>query len=146
MVNASHKFSNNYSEGYFACSSLVLYGIRAPIDPFRALKPAIPYAIKNLRGEKRPKPIVGCFGCDELVLFGILELAPASLSANESLDIPRPIRVDQAETNILVSVSTSLHFTYMEQRERENGTIRIKPETDYVNFHSWVSVFSFIKH
>ena len=31
-----------------------------------------------------PKPLVGGFGCDELVLYGIRELAPATLSTNES--------------------------------------------------------------
>ena len=40
--------------GYFACSSLVLYGIRAPIiGPFRAWKPTI------LRASKRKIPPLG---------------------------------------------------------------------------------------
>ena len=51
-----------------------------------------PYAIKNQRGASKiphkfqsvPKPIVGGFGWDELVLYGIRELAPATLSTNES--------------------------------------------------------------
>ena len=30
-----------------------------------------------------PKPLVGGFGCDELVLYGIRELVPATLSTNE---------------------------------------------------------------
>ena len=48
--------------GYFSYSSLVLYGIRAPIiGHFPAWKP----------------PLVGGFGFDELVLFGLRELAPA---------------------------------------------------------------------
>ena len=59
--------------------TLVLYGIiRAPIiGPFRAWKPPIPYAIKNERGAKQrhAKTLVGGFGCDELVLYGIRELA-----------------------------------------------------------------------
>ena len=44
------------------------------------------YAIKYPpRGILRSKaPIVGGFGCDELVLYGIRELAPATLSTNES--------------------------------------------------------------
>ena len=41
-----------------------------------------PYAIKNQRGASK-KPLVGGFGCDELVLYGIRELAPATLSTNE---------------------------------------------------------------
>ena len=41
-----------------------------------------PYAIKNQRGASKipqcvPKPLVGGFGCDELVLYGIRELALA---------------------------------------------------------------------
>ena len=59
----------------------------APIKgPFCAWKPPIPYAIKNQRGASKippnamgvfcvPKPLVGGFGCDELVLYGIRELA-----------------------------------------------------------------------
>ena len=34
----------------------------------------VSYAIKNQRGVSK-KPIVGGFGCDELVLYGIRELA-----------------------------------------------------------------------
>ena len=68
--------------GYFACPSLVLYGIRAPIiGPFRAWKPPIliPRGVFCV-----PKPLVGGFGCDELVLYGIRELAPATLWTNGS--------------------------------------------------------------
>ena len=45
-----------------------------------------PSAIKNQRGESKipsnavfcaPKPLVGGFGCDELVRYGIRELSPA---------------------------------------------------------------------
>ena len=44
----------------------------APIlGPFSAWKPLIPYAIKNRRGASVPKPLVGGFGCHELVLYGI---------------------------------------------------------------------------
>ena len=47
--------------------------LRPPIiDSFRAWKPPIPYAIKNQRGAKT---LVGGFGCEELVLYGIRELA-----------------------------------------------------------------------
>ena len=49
--------------GYFACSSLVLYGIRAPHNrTFPCMEATYPYAIKN----------------------------------QPSLDIPRPMRLDQA--------------------------------------------------
>ena len=46
-----------------SCSSLVLYGIR--IGDFHARKGPICV----------PNPLVGGFGCDELVLYGIRELA-----------------------------------------------------------------------
>ena len=53
------------SGGYFACSSLVLYGIR--IGGFHARKGSI------MGRPCVPKPLVGGFGCDELVLYGIIE-------------------------------------------------------------------------
>ena len=68
-----------YNGGYFACSSLVLYGIRAPkIGPFRAWKPSLCH-IEPARSRGLWMP--------ELVLYGIRLLAPASLgklSTNES--------------------------------------------------------------
>ena len=43
------------------------------------------YVIKNQRGASCvTKPLVGGSGCDELVLYGIREPAPATLSTNES--------------------------------------------------------------
>ena len=42
-----------------------------------------PYAIKNQRGASK-RPLVGGFGCDELVLYGIRLLARAKFSTNES--------------------------------------------------------------
>ena len=50
---------------------------------FPCMEATYPYAIKNQRGVSKI-PLVGCFGCDELVLYGIRELAPATLSINES--------------------------------------------------------------
>ena len=56
--------------GIYFLPWLVLYGISVPLkDPFRAWKPPIPYVIKNQRGAR-----LG-FGCEELVLYGIRELA-----------------------------------------------------------------------
>ena len=46
-----------------------------------------------------PKLLVGGFGCDELVLYGIRELAQRHY---EALDIPGPIRVEKTVTNISV--------------------------------------------
>ena len=62
----------------FACSSLVLYGIRAHIiGPFSAWKPPIPCAIKNQRGASKD-PSRGLW-MPKLVLYGIRELAQATL-------------------------------------------------------------------
>ena len=84
-----HSWSEIRSEMLMLLRQLVLNDIRAPIiGPFRAWKPPIPYAIKNQRGASKispmgvfcvPKPLVGGFGCDELVLYGIRELASATL-------------------------------------------------------------------
>ena len=69
------------------------------IGPFRSWKPPIPYAIKNQRGASKqnnppimgvlgvfcvPMPLVGGFGCDELVLYGIRELAE---QLNENISV-----------------------------------------------------------
>ena len=65
-----------------------IIGTAPIIGPFRAWKSLIPYVIKNQRGASKippnrvfcvPKPLVGGFGGDELVLYGIRELAPATL-------------------------------------------------------------------
>ena len=37
-----------------------------------------PYAIKNQRGASK-KPLVGGFGCEELVLYGIRDIGGATL-------------------------------------------------------------------
>ena len=42
-----------------------------------------PCAIKNPRGASK-KPLVGGFGCDELVLYGIRDTGVATVSTNES--------------------------------------------------------------
>ena len=61
-----------------ACSSLVLYGIRAPIiEPLRALKPPI----LNSYGLCHKKPASRGLWMPELVLYGTRELAPVSLRA-----------------------------------------------------------------
>ena len=49
---------------------------------FPCMEATYPYAIKNQRGASK-KLLVGGFGCDELVLYGIRELAPATLWTNE---------------------------------------------------------------
>ena len=62
-----------------ATPALLCHKEPAPIiGPFRAWKPPIPYALKNQRGAGVfcvQKPLVGDFRYDELVLYGIRELA-----------------------------------------------------------------------
>ena len=61
------------------------------IGPFRAWKPPLCHKEPARSKQNIPlgvlcvsKPLPGGFGCDELVLYGIRELAPATLSTNES--------------------------------------------------------------
>ena len=74
--------ANNPHWWYFACSSMVLYGIRAPIKgPFHAWKPII--LMPQRTSEEQEIPPNGGI----LVLYGIRLLTPASLgnvSTNES--------------------------------------------------------------
>ena len=45
---------------------------------FPCMEANYPYAIKNQRGASK-KPLVGGFGCDELVLYGIRDTGIATL-------------------------------------------------------------------
>ena len=64
------------------------------IEPFRAWKPLILYAIKNQR-----RAVGGGFGCNELVLYGIRlkRASGATLWSSRSmvLDIPRSMTVEK---------------------------------------------------
>ena len=59
-----------------------------PNRTFLCMEATYPYTIKNQRGASKipplgvfcvPKPLVGGFGCDELVLYGIRELASRNI-------------------------------------------------------------------
>ena len=53
-----------------------------------------PYAIKNQRGASK-KPLVGGFGCDELVLYGIRVLAEQHYDQDSTNQSKTSIFLDQ---------------------------------------------------
>ena len=75
---------------------------------FPCMEANYPYAIKNQRGASK-KPLVGGFGCEELVLYGIRDTGVATLWTISTNESQASLNLDQWEWTTLCSVNTTLH-------------------------------------